>query len=123
MFQCVSAVPRNGLLLGPLCRLFILPFWFGLLLRNFGPGRGGGGSPDIKVVGVPAGNFHDKPCQFFYQSLFDPHKVPKFQPLKIPRFELTSHTQKRVKLPRIKEDNHLNVCVHDKIKQIQAFRN
>ena len=38
VFQCVSAVPRNGLLLGPSCRLFILPFWFGLLLLNFGPG-------------------------------------------------------------------------------------
>ena len=48
---------------------------------------------------------------------------PKFSPLKIPYFETNFHTQKRGKFTENKVRVLLNVCVHDKIKQIRAFRN
>ena len=34
-----------------------------------------------------------------------------------------SYRKNEAKLPRIKQENHLNVRVHEKIKQIREFRN
>ena len=59
---------------------------------------GGWCSPNTNVIEVPVGNFHDKPLSSFRQPSFDPKKIPKCKPLKIPCFESTSHTQKRGKI-------------------------
>ena len=77
------------------------------------PGGGGGFSESVKMVGVPAGNFHDKPLKIpanFRQPPFHPLKIPKFKTLKIPCFESTPHTQKRGKITENKVRESLK-CV------------
>ena len=64
-----------------------------LQVDAFIPG-GGGVLPIKKVVGVPVGNFHDKPYDIpvnFSSTTFEPLK-------EILCFESTSHTQKRGKI-------------------------
>ena len=77
--------------------------------------RGGGGSPNTKVVGVPEGNFPETlkdTCQFFVNYLLTPKRYQNLKLLKIPCFESTFHTQKRGKITKNKVGEFENlVCM------------
>ena len=39
-----------------------------------------GGSPNVKVVGVPVGNFREKPSYFFFNHILTPKRYQNLNP-------------------------------------------